>query len=50
MTQLRNGDTELVGELPDEAALHGVLLTVRDLGLPLVSVRALQNRRRGRRE
>ena len=37
-----NGETVLVGELPDEAALHSVLLKVRDLGLPLLSVRRLQ--------
>ena len=34
-----NGETELAGELPDQAALHGVLAKVRDLGLPLLAVR-----------
>jgi hypothetical protein len=33
-----NGDTLLTGTLVDQAALHGVLKKVRDLGLPLVSV------------
>ncbi len=33
-----NGDTLLTGPLVDQAALHGVLKKVRDLGLPLVSV------------
>jgi len=33
-----NGDTLLSGPLVDQAALHGVLKKVRDLGMPLVSV------------
>lgn len=33
-----NGDTLLTGPLVDQAALHGVLKRVRDLGLPLHSV------------
>jgi hypothetical protein len=32
-----NGDTLLTGLEMDQAALHGVLKKVRDLGLPLVS-------------
>ena len=33
-----NGDTLLTGAVVDQAALHAVLRTVRDLGMPLVSV------------
>lgn len=33
-----NGDTVLSGPVVDQAALHGVLRKIRDLGLPLVSV------------
>lgn len=33
-----NGNTLLSGEIVDQAALHGLLRKVRDLGLPLVSV------------
>jgi hypothetical protein len=33
-----NGDTLLTGPVVDQAALHGVLTRVRDLGLPLISV------------
>lgn len=33
-----NGITELVGVLADQAALHGVLAQVRDLGLVLLGV------------
>ena len=33
-----NGDTLLTGPVIDQAALHGLLKRVRDLGMPLVSV------------
>jgi len=33
-----NGDTLLTGAVVDQAALHGFLKRVRDLGVPLVSV------------
>lgn len=33
-----NGDTLLTGPVVDQAALHGLLRHVRDLGLPLLSV------------
>jgi len=32
-----NGDTLLTGPVADQAALHGLLKKIRDLGLPLVS-------------
>jgi hypothetical protein len=33
-----NGDSLLSGPVVDQAALHGLLRKVRDLGLPLLSV------------
>jgi uncharacterized protein YbjT (DUF2867 family) len=33
------GETILIGTLVDEAALHGVLIKIRDLGLPLIEVK-----------
>ena len=34
-----DGTTLLVGSVVDQAALHGVIIRIRDLGLPLLSVR-----------
>ena len=39
MTLVRcSGATQLVGEVADQAQLHGLLSRIRDLGLELVSV------------
>ena len=37
-----NGDTLLTGPVVDQAALHGLLKKVRDLGLPLLLVRRVK--------
>jgi hypothetical protein len=33
-----NGEAVLSGPVADQAALHGLLIRVRDLGLPLIAV------------
>jgi hypothetical protein len=38
ITRDANGETLLTGPVVDQAALHGLLRKVRDLGLPLVAV------------
>jgi hypothetical protein len=38
-----NGDTLLTGQVPDQAALYGLLRKVRDLGLPLISVNKINS-------
>ncbi len=42
ITPAGNGDTLLTGPVADQAALHGLLRKVRDLGLPLLSVMRLE--------
>ncbi len=37
-----NGDTLLTGPVVDQAAMHGLLKKVRDLGMPLISVNRVQ--------
>jgi hypothetical protein len=37
ITPTDNGDTLLTGPVVDQAALHGLLRKVRDLGIPLIS-------------
>jgi hypothetical protein len=38
MTAEPDGTTVLTGPVTDQAALHGLISRVRDLGLPLISV------------
>lgn len=38
LTANDDGTTTLRGRLPDQAALHGVLAGLRDLGVPLLSL------------
>ncbi len=38
ITRLDNGESLIEGEVIDQAALHGMLMHIRDLGLPLLAV------------
>ena len=42
VTRLPGGETLFAGDLADQAALHGVLARVRDLGLPLLAVNRVE--------
>ncbi len=42
ITLAENGDTLLTGRVVDQAALHGILKIVRDLGLPLLSINPVE--------
>lgn len=39
------GDTLLIGRIVDQAALHGLLAKIRDLGLPLLFVKPVEGNR-----
>ena len=41
ITLEEDGNTLMTGIVVDQAALHGILKKVRDLGLPLISVNAV---------
>jgi hypothetical protein len=43
VTHQPNGETRLVGPMPDQAALYGLLNWLRDLGASLVSVKRLES-------
>ena len=45
LTLEESGETLLTGLLIDQAALHGVLKKVRDLGMPLLAVNRVRPRR-----
>lgn len=40
-----DGTAVLMGSIRDQAALHGVLVKIRDLGLPLIAVQRLDRPR-----
>lgn len=42
LTSAGDGTTLITAAVPDQAALHGVLQALRDLGLPLLSVSPVQ--------
>ena len=42
LTDENNGTTVISGPVVDQAALHGLLQKVRDIGLPLISVQQIE--------
>ncbi len=42
-----NGNCLLVGSVPDQAALHGLLAKIHDLGLPLRMVEKIEGEQTG---
>jgi len=47
LTHEASGNTILTGPIPDQAALHGVLIKIRDLGLTLITVKRLKKSEAG---
>jgi hypothetical protein len=50
LTQESDGTTVIRGSVIDQAALHGLLSKVRDLGLPLIAVTKLDSKQTKGRE
>ncbi len=42
VTLEETGDTLLTGPVVDQAALHGLLKKIRDLGIPLISINRVE--------
>jgi hypothetical protein len=42
ITHGEDGTTVLAGPVADQAALHGLLVKIRNLGLPLISINVVQ--------
>jgi hypothetical protein len=38
-----NGETTIAARIADQAALYGLLVRIRDLGVPLLAVRCLED-------
>ncbi len=47
ITPVGDDETLLIGSVADQAALHGMLHKIRDLGLPLLSVQRLEDKEGG---
>jgi len=46
ITNTESGEAVLSGTIVDQAALHGILIKVRDLGLPLIEVHCVEEKER----
>jgi hypothetical protein len=42
VTNVDDGESMLSGYIRDQAALHGLIIKVRDLGLPLIAIDPLE--------
>jgi hypothetical protein len=40
--RVQGDETILVGDVPDQSALHGILAKINELGLPIISVERLE--------
>jgi hypothetical protein len=47
ITPVDEDETQLIGSVADQAALHGLLHKIRDLGLPLLTVQRLEDKEGG---
>ena len=45
-----NGDSTLTGQIPDQAALHGLLTIMRDMGMTFISINPIAQKSNGDQE
>ncbi len=44
VTSLPDGNTRITGSLPDQSALYGLLMRLRDFGIRLISVKVVDEK------
>lgn len=44
LIEQEGSSTTITADVPDQSALHGLIVKIRDLGLPLISIKRIQKK------